>query len=129
MSAQAWKGCAPLYSSRIVQKSSFTYKWTYIAGKMKCAVAIVLALIGLALAHPSGYGISLAQPLVLPSAVSVSSSIINHGYSIPRITSIPIITPIIKPIIATPIIKPIISVPIIKTPLISTLGLGGLGLH
>ncbi|XP_041976885.1 transmembrane protease serine 11E-like [Aricia agestis] len=82
-------------------------KWDYEQDCWK--VAIVLALIGLALAHPSGYGISLAQPLVLPSAVSVSSSIINHGYSIPRITSIPIITPIIKPIIATPIIKPIIS--------------------
>ncbi|XP_046973539.1 uncharacterized protein LOC124540137 [Vanessa cardui] len=95
---------------------------------MKCAVAIVLALIGMSLAHPapSGLGGLAYSPLLLPSAVEYRSSVINHGVTLPRVT------PIIKPIILTPI-KPIIE-PIIKTQIITPViksywGGLGYGLH
>ncbi|XP_048001129.1 uncharacterized protein LOC125237931 [Leguminivora glycinivorella] len=92
---------------------------------MKCAVAIVLALFGVATAVPVpsslGWGVG---PVLLPSAVSVSSSVINHGISLP------VVKPIISaPIITAPIIRtPIIAAPVIRSPIISPLGLTGLGL-
>ncbi|XP_061723799.1 uncharacterized protein LOC133530014 [Cydia pomonella] len=93
---------------------------------MKCAVAIVLALFGVVTAVPVGspsLGWGLG-PVLLPSAVSYSSSVINHGVSLPVVK--PIIT---APIITSPIIRtPIISAPVIRSPIIAPLSLTGLGL-
>ncbi|CAH2251966.1 jg13832 [Pararge aegeria aegeria] len=89
---------------------------------MKCAVAIVLALIGMSLANPAPSGLGgLVSPLLLP-AVEARSSIVNHGVTIPHI---PVVS-IIKPLIYEPIIK----VPIVKT-IHSGWGghWGGYGLH
>ncbi|KAG7301112.1 hypothetical protein JYU34_015517 [Plutella xylostella] len=97
---------------------------------MKFAV-VVLALLGVACAspiNPWGYGYG-ASIISVPSAVSVQSSVVNHGLSLPVVSKV--VVPIVRPVV--PVIKTV--VPIVKTvvPVVSPLsyglgyGLGGLG--
>ncbi|KAI5641206.1 hypothetical protein NE865_06470 [Phthorimaea operculella] len=72
---------------------------------MKCAVAVVLALIGMAMANPvpSLGHYAIASPLLLPSAVSVQSSVVNHGITLPKL-----------------VVAPVLHAPLIHAPLLPT---------
>ncbi|CAB3244903.1 unnamed protein product [Arctia plantaginis] len=78
---------------------------------MKCAVALVLALIGMVVANPvPPLGLELASPILPPV-----STVINHGVTIPVVTA-----PVVRHIVAAPIV----TAPIIRTPIYTGYGWG-----
>ncbi|KAF9405367.1 hypothetical protein HW555_013870, partial [Spodoptera exigua] len=61
-------------------------------------VALVLALIGMVVANPvPPLGLGLASPVLLPS-YSVSSSLINHGVTIPVVSA-----PVVRHVVSAPL--------------------------
>ncbi|KAI8433044.1 hypothetical protein MSG28_013904 [Choristoneura fumiferana] len=117
---QQCKHCC--FTAGLASKMVVAIRADLAQGPTTCKVAIVLALVGAVAANPVSWG-GLGSVVIPGGGVSLSSSIINHGLSIP------VVKPIISaPIITAPIIRtPIIPAPVIRAPVITSLGWGGLG--